>query len=282
MRIQFSGALVTLQPVVLSWAETYSFEKGPYVVAGYTTFDVICIGGGGGKGGGTEGPDTNNSSIYLVSYGGEGGGGAFHRVRGLLSVLPDIVPVQVGGAGANGLDGDLGENTDGSEGGPSQFGDLAAASGGRGGLRVFTRSIVDPPGSDGGEGGVGGTIFTGGGAEGGLAGQLGPFVAGTPGVDGTLISGVGGGGGGGAGGVGKMGGVTQLPATTGGRGAYDPSDPSVYGPAGAIGNDPISGAQGIVPGKASGARITPFDGSNRVYGQSGMPGFVAIRLTADT
>lgn len=269
-----------MQPVVLAWGDTYSFEKAPYVAAGYDTFDVICIGGGGGRGGGADGPDTATPSVHLRSYGGEGGGGGFHRVKGLMSALWDVVPVQVGGKGADGVDG-LGSNTDGGDGGPSQFGDLAAASGGKGGLRVLTLSMIASPGSDGGEGGVGQATIPGGGADGGIAGELGPMVAGTPGKDGIFASWLGQGGGGGAGGVGKYDEITQLLATIGGRGSYNPNDISVYGPSGQTSDDPISGAPGIIPGKASGARITPFDGADNVYGQSGMRGFVALRLTVE-
>jgi hypothetical protein len=283
MRIQFMGPIVRLEPLALIWTADGTFSKGLYVADGYNRFDVICIGGGGGKAGFADGTDSEFPEIQIRSFGGQGGGGGLHRVRGLLSALGSSESIVVGGAGTDGTNGTgptpLTGVSNGTDGGPSQFGALAAASGGKGGLKPETFSTILSPGSDGGEGGQAEATTAGGGAAGGVCGTLGPFTAGLPGDDGTYNAGKGEGGGGGAGGMGKYTGITQLPATKGGRGSYNPGDLSVYGPAGNVGNDTV--AAFIVPGIASGARVYPFNRSDIVYGQSGKQGVVALLLTKE-
>jgi hypothetical protein len=290
MRFELAGSLVIPDPLIIKYSveqTTPSFDTQYYIDLGYTHFDVICIGGGGGMGGGID------TGTVIRNYGGAGGGGGFHRVHGLLSALPATCPVVIGAGGALGSDHASNPTltTNGGDGGPSSFNNTTCrASGGKGGKRAVSNSDTVTTDADGGEGGVGNRTVAGGGADGGQAGI--PTVdgvgntPGTPGEDGTLYFNVGEGGGGGAGGVGKYGGTMCNAATAGGRGAYNPGDTSVYGPADLPGNDPNSGAQNIVPGGASGAKASPINGLPTVYGQSkgerapGDPGTVILHLTA--
>jgi hypothetical protein len=295
MRFELAGSLIHPDPLVVKFNANQNFDVQKYIDLGYTHFDVICIGGGGGMGGGI---DTANSGTLVRNYGGAGGGGGFHRVRGLLSALPVSVPVIVGAGGVLGNEhaSNPVNTTDGGDGGASSFNDGAAptcrASGGKGGKRAQSNSLTVTTQAHGGDGGIGNRIIAGGGAAGGVAGTptaLGPGTPGTAGADGTFFQNIGQGGGGGAGGVGKYGsgGVTCNAATAGGRGAYNPGDTSVYGPADTPGADPSSGAQNIIAGGASGAKAAPLNGLPTIYGQSkgerlvGDPGTVILRLTAE-
>lgn len=291
MRLELAGSLVHPDPLVIRFdLLNDSFDTLKYIGLGYTHFEVICIGGGGGMGGGI---DTANSGTLIRSYGGAGGGGGFHRVRGLLSALPNTCPILVGSGGAVGTEhsSNPASTTNGSDGGASTFnGTTCRASGGQGGKRAQSNSVTVTTQAHGGDGGVGNRTTAGGGGAGGLAGTpsaTGPGTPGSAGADGTLFSDIGKGGGGGAGGVGKYGGVTCNAATAGGRGAYNPGDTSVYGPGDAPGNDASSGAVNIIPGGASGAKAAPLNGLPTLYGQSqgvrapGNPGVVIIRLTAE-
>jgi Glycine-rich domain len=292
MRFELAGSLVRPDPLVIKFNANGNFDVQKYIDLGYTHFDVICIGGGGGMGGGI---DTANTGTLVRNYGGAGGGGGFHRVRGLLSALPSTVPVVVGAGGTLGTEhASLPANTtNGGDGGASTFNDTTCrASGGKGGKRAQSNSLTVATVADGGDGGVGNRIIAGGGAAGGVAGTptaTGPGTAGTAGVDGTFFQDIGQGGGGGAGGVGKYGsgGTTCNAATAGGRGAYNPGDTSVYGPGDTPGADPTSGSQNVIPGGASGAKAAPLNGLPTIFGQSkgerlvGDPGTVILRLTAE-
>lgn len=291
MRLELAGSLVHPPPLVIKFESNLNFDVAHYISLGYTHFDVICIGAGGGMGGGI---DTANSGTLVRNYGGAGGGGGFHRVRGLLSALSIPCPVVIGVGGAVGNDHSSlpASTTNGADGGYSSFNtDTCKASGGKGGKKVASNSLTVSTDADGGEGGKGNRLIAGGGAAGGQAGTptiSGPDFPGSDGADGTLFQNVGEGGGGGAGGVGKYGtGTTHNAATSGGRGAYNPGDTSVYGPGDEPGHDIPSGAQNIVPGGASGAKASPVNGLPTVYGQSmgtklpGAPGTVIIRLTAE-
>lgn len=292
MRLELAGSLVRPDPIVVKFSATVLFDPLPYIDMGYTHFDVICIGGGGGMGGGI---DTANTGTLIRSYGGAGGGGGFHRVRGLLSELPSPCPVVVGAGGILGTEhaSNPASTTNGGDGGYSSFNDpMCRASGGKGGRRVQTNSVTASTLADGGDGGVGNRTIAGGGAVGGVGGTpsaTGPGIPGTPGEDGTFFQNIGEGGGGGAGGVGKYGsGGTMLNAGTfGGKGSYNPGDTSVYGPGGAPNNDPSSGSPLVMPGYASGAKAAPVNGLPIVYGQSkgtrvaSDPGTVVVRLTAE-
>lgn len=286
MRFELSGSLVRPQPAIITFVSDTVFNPAYYMNQGYTHFDVICIAGGGGYGGGI---DTQDSGTLVRSFGGAGGGGGLHRVRGLLSVLPESCPVVVGRGGMVGTD-DIDNpslTTDGGDGGYSSFNDTTCrASGGKGGKRVQTNSLTVSTHADGGEGGVGNRIIAGGGAAGGVAGipsDTGPGTPGTNGEYGTFFSNIGKGGGGGAGGVGKYapGGVTCNAATTGGRGSYNPSDTSVYGPEGTPQDDWNTGSENVFPGSAGGAKAAPVTGLPTMYGETSDHGFVALRLTAE-
>lgn len=292
MRFELSGSLVQPEPVVVRFDANGTFDTAAYRALGYTHFDVICIGGAGGMGGGI---DTANTGTLVRSYGGAGGGGGFHRVRGLLSALPVSCAVAVGAGGALGTEhaSNPALTTDGGDGGASTFnGTTCRASGGKGGKRVQANSTTVTTQAHGGDGGAGNRTIAGGGAAGGVAGTptaTGPGVAGTPGADGTFLQNVGKGGGGGAGGVGKYGsgGTTLNAATAGGRGSYNPGDTSVYGPGDSPKTDPSSGSLLVIPGGASGAKAAPLNGLPTLYGRSksaravGDPGVVIIRLTAE-
>ena len=292
MRFELAGSLVRPDPLVIRYDTNQTFDTPTYIELGYTHFEVICIGGGGGTGGGI---DTANTGTLIRSVGGAGGGGGFHRVRGLLSALPTSCPVVVGAGGALGTEhaSNPALTTDGGDGGASSFnGTTCRASGGKGGKRVQSNSATITTQAHGGEGGAGNRVIAGGGAAGGLAGTPAhppnPYVAGTAGADGTLFNNIGKGGGGGSGGVGEYGAsLPDIPATAGGRGAYNPGDTSVYGPGGSPAQGPVSGIQNIMPGGASGAKASPLNGLPTVYGQStgtwvvGKPGVVVVRLTTE-
>lgn len=289
MRFELSGSLVVPDPVVLTFVGNQNFLPLEYIDRGYTHFDVICIGAAGGSGGGI---DTSNTGTFLKSFGGAGGAGGIHRVRGVLSGLPASVPVVVGAGGAQGLDHafDPNQTTDGSPGGASTFnGTTCMASGGLGGSRVQSNSDTTSTEANGGQGGIGGQTTPGGGANGGVAGiptALGPGVAGTPGQDGTWDGSIGSGGGGGAGGVAKYtSSVTCNLATAGGRGAYNASDPSAYAIGSEPTNDPVTLAAKVIPGYAGGAKASLLSNMPITYGSSvpigqGDNGLVVVRLTA--
>lgn len=286
MRLELSGSFLQRNPVLIPFIADQNWDPSEYIASGYTHFEVICIGAGGGHGGGI---DTENTGTLVRNYGGEGGGGGYHRIRGLLSALPSSVPVVVGAVGDPGLDNTSNPalTTDGADGGYSSFnGTTCRASGGKGGKRAQSNSLTVTTQAHGGEGGVGNHIIAGGGAAGGLAGTptaTGPGTPGTNGTDGTLLQDIGKGGGGGAGGVGKYGagGTTCNAATNGGRGTYNSNDISVYGPGTAPEDDPDTGSQNTVPGTAGGAKAAPLNGLPVVYGRSGEDGIVILRLTAE-
>lgn len=284
MRLELAGSLVRPDPLLLTYNANSALVIADYTALGYTHFDVICIGAGGGKGGGI---DTGNTGTLVRNYGGKGGGGGYHRVRGLLSALPASCPIVVGASGANGSghSSDPALTTNGGDGGASTFnGTTCRASGGKGGKRAQSNSTTVSTQANGGDGGVGDRTIAGGGATGGVSGTptaTGPGTPGTNGNDGTFFQNIGQGGGGGAGGVGKYGGTMLNAATSGGKGAYNPGDTSVYGIGEAPTTDPNSGAPNVVPGKASGAKASPLNGLPTLYGRSESPGVVVVLLTAE-
>lgn len=284
MRFELSGSLIQPDPVTLKFTADQSLDITPYITQGYTHFDVICIAAGGGMGGGI---DTDNTGTTVRNYGGAGGGGGYHRIRGLLSALPTTCVIVVGQNGAAGTNhvNDPAQTTDGGDGEASSFNDTTCrASGGKGGKRAQTNSTSVTTQAHGGDGGVGNRTIAGGGGTGGTAGTPSPTGPGTPGTngqDGTYFQNIGKGGGGGAGGVGTYAQVTCVAGTAGGRGSYNPSDLAVYGLGAAPSTDPDSGATNIVPGGASGAKAAPLNGLPTVYGQSGVPGIVILRLTVE-
>lgn len=150
----------------------------------------------------------------------------------------------------------------GADGGTSSFnGDLARASGGKGGdPAVSWPGGVKTHNALGREGGAGDRDAAGGGGAGSAA-------SGVPGVDGTWDGTIGKGGGGG------IGGTTVAPAKTashGGRGSYSFADTSVHGPR--------QSRVGLVPGGGGGATL---EGSSH-YGSKALKakpnGVVFVRL----
>lgn len=293
MRFELAGSSLALDGIVLKFESDQTLDLDQYTESGYTHFDVICIGGGGGRGGGI---DTENTGTFIKNYGGAGGGGGFHRIKGLLSGLPSSVAIVVGAGGLPGLDhaSNPANTTDGGDGEASSFnGTTCRASGGKGGKRAQSNSDTVSTQAHGGEGGIGNSTIAGGGAAGGTAGiptENGPGTPGTPGENGSLIANIGAGGGGGAGGVGKYGGsgvitITCNAATAGGNGSYNPVDLSVY----SLGGPPTGGDTGlgsnagppIIPGFGGGAKATPLTGLPTLYGISGFMGIVVIRLSAE-
>lgn len=291
MRLELAGSVLRPPPLTVKLLNGVDFVPQQYMDMGYSGFEVLVIGAGGGTGGGIK---TGNTGTQIRSYGGAGGGGGLHRVRGLLSALPAACPVVVGVGGDPGLDhvSDPALATDGADGGYSSFnGATARASGGQGGRKVQTNSVTVTSQANGGAGGIGDRILAGGGAAGGIAGTptaTGPGTLGTAGEDGSWDGVVGEGGGGGAGGIGTYLGVTANAATAGGRGSFDLGDTSVYGINTSASSDVgDSGAANIVPGGAGGARATPLNHLPLQYGESygvrakGNDGYIAILLTAE-
>lgn len=268
--------------------------------------------------------------------GGGGGGGGLHVVHGLLSDLPSSLVAEVGTQGADGALGQaiqaaafdpspawslarypmhtinedrwnwlnrfpnghptIGLPAEGSPGGVSSFGDIAKASGGKGGKPAIQwAGSVRQLYAAGGQGGIGGSDIAGGGADGAITST-------SDGKDGSWDGAVGKGGGGGRGGktVNGSGNPPSSPsisATQGGRGSLNFADTSVYGARGPLGTylrtrpnyDPVTGdlisiieaviAAPINPGGGGGARIP----GNRKYGSRAQgyshDGAVLVRLT---
>lgn len=104
MRIELAGGITHPDPLIIVYTGPDTFDTLDFIGRGYTNFDVTCIGGGGGMGLGYDsGPDEGTT---LKAYGGRGGGGGYHRVRGLLSALSADSPVVVGSGGADGFEPD--------------------------------------------------------------------------------------------------------------------------------------------------------------------------------
>ena len=280
MRFELSGEIAHADPQVIIFESDDDFDTLGYLDLGYTTIDVICIGGGGGRGGGV---DTANTGSLIRTYGGEGGGGGFQRVQGLLSQLPDTCPVIVGDAGAAGTEhpSNPGLTTDGGDGAYSSFNtNFCQASGGKGGKRAQTVSTTVNPLADGGDGGIGNRTAVGGGGIGGHCGDPDddPSTS-TDGEDGPIIDNIGHGGGGGAGAISKYDGTSYLEATGGGRGSWDPDNLLVAGD----GEDPQVGGTGVdqsKPGRGGGAMAKPLSGLPYNYGQAGVNGAVVIYLSS--
>lgn len=84
----------------------------------------------------------------------------------------------------------------------------------------------------------------------------------------------------------KYNGALYLLGSAGGRGSYNLTDTSVFGPGSQEG---VGIVTGVVPGAGGGAKAAPINGLPTVYGQgtgsdipaTGLPGIVAIRLTAE-
>lgn len=299
--------------MVFTYNANDAFAPAAYIAAGYTKFDVICIGGSGGQGGGSDGWLTNNDGTVPASAsapakvpGGAGGGGGIQRVSGLLSSLPSSCPVVVGAAGTPGTPGVTASTSSGSDGGASSFaGTLCRASGGKAGANGSGGGGGTIVRANGGDGGIGGTTVAGGGGAHGVASPRTDAASGiwTPGT------GIGSGGGGGAGGsatypIAAGPAVTTTTAATaatnGGNGAYNAADLSVYAPGSAAQIDPhpsTTSVGALLPGAAGGAKSFPISGLQTAYGSSavlltdlgihqlthpeqiGVPGVVVLRIS---
>src|SRR5947209_19271547 len=120
MRFELGGTMVPSGPsgpgnptnpprLVLTYTADGTFSGADYQDAGYTNYDVLCIGAGGGGGGAIDkyidvvnGRLTtlyDNGNItehtYTKCTGGAGGGGGIQIVSGLLAALPDSCPIVV-------------------------------------------------------------------------------------------------------------------------------------------------------------------------------------------
>jgi hypothetical protein len=303
MRLELGGSIPERKPVVLIFHANDTFNAAAYKALGYRFFDVICIAGGGGRGGNTYGQDTLHAGEYVRTFGGAGGGGGYQRLRGLLDLVPSTVAIVVGAAGADGTDSisaptwSTSLTTDGGNGGDSSFWTPAChPTGGQGGKRSMSRSRGVSSSADGGAGGYKLTADT---ANQGIAGVFEPSGPNTPpsqGLWGNLYESSfthgratafweGEGGGGGPGGIESVtpgtpptGGIVRMRGEAGGRGSFSPAYESIYGPASPAQDDLDTGASGVIPGNAGGARITIFNGSSILYGGSGKAGVVAVRL----
>lgn len=281
MRFELSGSMVRSDPVTQVLVDGVPFIPADWIALGYSHFDVICIGGGGGRGGGV---DTANTGTQVRNYGGEGGGGGYQRVQGMLSALPSSCPVVVGAAGSAGATVSTGTTpatTDGTNGGYSSFnGTTCRASGGMGGKRAQTNAITGNSLAHGGNGGIGNTTSAGGGGLGGVCGTIGSTLS-TDGEDGPIIDNIGHGGGGGAGGIAKYGVTTSyLDGSAGGNGSWNPDDVLVSGDGEDAQMDPGTSVDAVKPGRGGGATAAPINGLPYNFGQAGTPGTVVIRLTS--
>jgi hypothetical protein len=292
MRIKFSGVIAKLEPIVLMYTSpgADSFDKTVY--PDHTNYEIMVIGGGGGEGGRLHGDDPDNS-WETYAFGGQGGGGGSHRMRGLLEFLDDSTDIVVGDAGAAGTDAEDSGSTDGSDGEYSSFGDFLLASGGLGGLRAATLSADDSQAANGGDGGIGGTTTAGGGGAGGICGIPldGYSPSGIPAETGPLViypkEAIGRGGGGGAGGASADKGsgfeIRDPKAQRGGDGSYN-SDELYFAPGTRREkHTPFAIARPFYAraGRGGGARATPLNKSMLSYGSSGIPGAVIILLTVE-
>lgn len=195
--------------------------------------------------------------------------------------------------------------TDGGDGGASKFGDIAMASGGKGGKKSpwsrdyqWTWGPIRP-GGDGGDGGSGGTDVAGGGAPGTVSNLISGSYTLEESPDGTWDGTIGKGGGGGRGGSMKPDllapqGILKLAygGNGGSKGSFNYGDTSRYGP-GEEGHNGFGGNY-VIPGTGGGAttqRRVPgsiFGGGwtegpySSLYGQipgRNPNGVVVIRLT---
>lgn len=246
-----------------------NFKRDIFVMAGYTDYAYVCVGGAGGR----SGRSTGNSSSIGYEMGGGGGGSLFGK--GKLLTLPAGFTIIAGQSGSPGADKGNGvPGGQGAYGGSSMFMDEWAYGGGGG-----QGSIVHIMGGGaswslgtGGEGG-GNSLDYGTGGEGGgwqTYQEAGAAKAGT----GVLVDGVGGsvGGGGGQGRL-KISGDNEYSAGDGYEGALGVVDMQT-------GKEPDDGNQG---GHGGGVNIKPILGVNEFWGShqpgSNPQGLVCIKMT---
>lgn len=315
MRFGLSGFGGPVLPKLIKLTDGVPFLKAIYVEQGYTNYEILCIGAAGGAGSGVNPGADGADQDGRRAFGGAGGGGGIHLVRGVLSTLPSSCDIVVGTAGADGphshnyLDDGPGDKADGEDGGPSSVHDeggtsyICKAAGGIGGqayqIYGFDSILIGGTGGHGGAGNV--SNSSGGGSSNGGASSTDSEVPADPGGDGTWNGVSGQGGGGGAGGVGWWMPdpdfpVLEFPPSNGGRGAYNVADLSVSGPGGLAERAPITDigsgndldigayvADPLMPGAGGGAKATALNNllttyGSKVEGRSG-DGLVLIRLT---
>jgi hypothetical protein len=287
------------------------FRAAEYMALHYTHYEVVVIGAVGGRSGRIRGVTSTGRRIEWEVWGGAGGGGGLHIVKGRLLDLPAEVPVVIGQPGSEGIDVDAGD------GEASQFGEIAMASGGKGGkagppfqnLRYRTqvgqiRTEHPTGGGSGGDGGKGGQIVAGGGGRGARFIQPIPPADIVNGVgtgyhsfeseDGKWDGDIGEGGGGGMGGVwltddsyyamlNNRAAYAVHPSSTGARGSFSRSDTSRFMDGQRAYNASAGGF--VIPGHGGGATINRRTlGSNyggyetRSLEDSHLEGVVFIRL----
>lgn len=242
-----------------------SFRRTIPIQAGFTTFEVMLIGGAGGR----------NTGLAEIHRGAGGGGGGSMIVKALLKDLPEVTAYSVGAKGADGGPYDGGE-----AGGNTTFG-TAAAYGGQGATGIIGAPDIagrpednDAIASFGGAGG-GNSWNAGAGGAGGHGkyvwnGTTTPGASPTGGTWASLGNGNGGGKGGG-GGAGRSGRNSIASEPTGGaQGAYS-SDLYAWAPGGAV----ISANYG---GYGGGASLDPITGVPEYFG-TGNGGAIALKLT---
>lgn len=241
----------------------FAFKRDLYIMAGYQTYDVMCVGGAGGRAGKSQNGNSN------VAFGCAGGGGGSIRGGGTLQSLADVVNGQVGAAGSDGAD--KGNNVVGGSGlgGGASFFNLFNAGGGNPGTggKINTSNGTH----DQGVGGDGGSNNGPYGVK-GLGGGDTRGSSNSQATDGTWVTSGGCGGGGGPAQV-KLDGVIRYNAYPGGDGSLGNVDVEHAGEA------PINQHGG----KAGGASIKPITGVSEFYGSFAVganeQGVVAIKLS---
>lgn len=241
-----------ITPITWRWQTlgAGTWKKDLYVMAGYTDFDVMVVGGAGGPTGRVQ---TTDDYFFISS----GGGGAMYRKSGKLKDLPSVCNYFVGAAGTKGADklplgtaGYCGYGTDGQASwfGYDQYSNWARGEGGGRGERGYVSQSTMSWGQ-GGFGGGYGNASGGEGAGSGVAGTDGGLVVGSDYVYST--------GGGGSTGLVKSDGVTLEAARAGKAGAVGAGN--IYrAPGEAIQSTNFSGGGG-------GANIAPFTGGAAEY-----------------
>lgn len=148
---------------------------------------------------------------------------------------PDSAPGEVAHGQVYYVNPWIGAGIDGADGQASSFGDIAVASGGKGGLRANASGPTSVAGQ-GGQGGIGGTDVAGGGGI--------PYPDNPDGAwDGTI----------GQGGAGGKGGDPSDSGFPGGRGSFSLSDTSRYGPGMLV--DYSDPSWRLLPGTGGGATV---------------------------
>lgn len=260
---------------IKKYTASSTFKRDLYIMAGYTTYDVMCVGGSGGQCG-------TKTGAGQTMYPAGGGGGGSIMARGPLSDLPSSVTVTVGAKGADSSSGN------GSDGGTSRIGTGVEAWSieGYGGHGADVASYFSGPelqkgwtpaigGSGGSNSESYGDVGDGGHCAGwsqnsfGVMNTYGATVA-TAGLADPVVNGNGGGGGGG-GGRGRFedagGNGTDSTAASGANG----SNGEGFGHTG-------QAAAGSVGGCGGGANLVLVTGVNEYYGSDG-PGVVAIKVS---